>query len=111
MNLEIPHFRQEKSNTCALVCLRTVLAAYGQQVSEGEVQAQARIEQRGVHIAELERLARLYNIVAEIQETTIDDLSRLLREGKLLIAYIDRAVFEMTPSQRVAHSHRHPYRH
>ena len=55
----------------------------------------------------LERLARLYHLVAEIQETTIDDLRRLLREGKLPISYIDRAVFEITPSQRVEHSIRH----
>ena len=107
MSIEIPHYRQEKANTCGLACLRMVLAAYGQQVSESELQAQARMEQRGVHIAELERLARLYNLVAEIQETTIDDLRRLLQEGKLPIAYIDRAVFEMKPSERVAHSIRH----
>jgi hypothetical protein len=68
-----------------------VLAAYGQQVSESELQAQARREQRGVHIGELERLARLHDLMAEIQETMIHDLRRLIQEGKLPIASIDFA--------------------
>ncbi len=80
MSIELPHYNQEKNNTCALACLRMVLAAFGTEVPESEIQANARMERRGVHIAELERLARSYDLVAEIRETTIDDLRRLLRQ-------------------------------
>ena len=88
-----------------------VLAAFGTELPERELQANARMERRGVHIAELERLARSYDLVAEIRVTTIDDLRRLLRQGKLPIAFIDRTVFDLTPAQRVGHSIHHAKLH
>jgi hypothetical protein len=104
MSTEIPHYRQEKDNTCALACLRVVLAAYGTQVQEGELEARARMEPKGTRIDELERLARQFLLVAETQETTVEGLRWVLAEGKLPIVYIDRAVFELSPRQRARHS-------
>ena len=34
MNIELPLYRQEKPNTCALACLRMVLAAFGRERRE-----------------------------------------------------------------------------
>ena len=83
-----------------------VLAAYGTHVDEGTIEAQARMEPQGTAIEELERLARHFGLVAEIQEATVERLRLLLVEGKLPIAYIDRAVYDLTPAQR----RRHPLR-
>jgi hypothetical protein len=104
MSIELPHYTQEKDNTCALACLRMVLSAYGTHVQEGELEAQARMEPKGTRIDELERLARQFLLVAEDRETTVEGLGRIPAEGKLPIVYIDRAVFELRPRQRARHS-------
>lgn len=104
MSIELPLYIQEKRNTCALACLRMVLAAYGRNVEESELEAQARMEVNGTPIDELERLARQFRLEAEIEETTVAELRSILAEGKLPIAYLDRAVFELRPRQRARHS-------
>jgi hypothetical protein len=81
-----------------------VLAAYGTRVREHVLESDARLEPLGTPIEELGRLARRYHLTAEIQETTVEDLRRILAEGRLPIAYIDRAVFDLTPRQRLRHS-------
>jgi hypothetical protein len=103
MNYGLPLYRQEKDNTCALACLRMVLAAFGTDVDESELGIQARLEIDGTGIAELERLARLFGLIAHVQEVTVEQLRPLLAEGKLAIAYIDRAVFDLSPRERAGH--------
>lgn len=107
MSIDLPLYRQGMDDTCALACLRMVLAAYGTQVEESVLVSQAHMERRGTPIEEAERLARQYGLAAEIQETTVADLRRILAEGKLPISYIDRAVFDLTPRQRLRHVLRH----
>jgi hypothetical protein len=46
----------------------------------------------------------VFGLVAAVREATIEDVGRLLADGKLAITYIDRAVFELTPNQRIRHS-------
>ena len=103
MSTELPLFGQEKRNTCALACLRMVLAAFGKDVDEKTLEDQARMEDEGTHIGELERLARHFGLVAHVQEANVERLRQLLTEGKLAIAYIDRAVFTLTPRRRAKH--------
>jgi hypothetical protein len=81
-----------------------VLAGFGLHVAESALEAEARMEALGTPIEELERLARQFQLVAEIQETTVEDLRELLAEDKLPIVYIDRAIFELRPRQRARHS-------
>ena len=81
-----------------------VLAVYGRHVQESELEAQVRMEAKGTRIDELERLAREFQLMAEIQETTVEELREILAEGKLPIVYVDRAVFELSPRQRERHS-------
>jgi len=104
MSIELPLYRQEKDNTCALACLRMVLAAFGTTVEERELESRARLQEEGTLIDELERLAREFHVIAEIQDTTVEELQRILNEGKFPIAYIDRAVLELPPRQRAQHS-------
>ena len=56
MNTKLPLYRQEKRNTCALACLRMVLAAYGMDVEESTLESQAHMVPDGTEIDELERL-------------------------------------------------------
>jgi len=81
-----------------------VLAAYGTDVAESVLEGQTRMEPGGTEIGELERLARQYGLVANIQVATVDVLQQLVAEGKFPIAYIDRAVFDLSPAQRIHHS-------
>src|SRR5260370_1389602 len=99
MSTEIPLYRQEKGETCALACLRMVLAAFGIHVAESKLEAEASMEEGGTPIEELERIARRFGLEADIQEQTVEQLRKLLAEGKLAIAYLDRAVFDLTPRQ------------
>jgi ABC-type bacteriocin/lantibiotic exporter with double-glycine peptidase domain len=103
MSIELPLYRQEKRETCALACLRMVLAAFGTHVSERDLEAEASMEVGGTPLDELGRLARRFGLVADIQERTVEQLRQLLAEGKLAIVYIDRAVFDLTPRQRATH--------
>ena len=103
MSTELPLYRQEKRNTCALACLRMVLAGYGTAVEEHTLEARAQMEPDGTEIGELERLARQFGLVAHIQELTVEQLRQLLAEGKRALAYIDRSVFELPPARRARH--------
>ncbi len=104
MSTGLPLYRQEKKNTCALACLRMVLAFYGTDVEEGMLESQVHLEPDGTEIGELEHLARQFGLVADIREATVEHLRQILAEGKLAIAYIDRAVFDLNPRQRAHHS-------
>jgi hypothetical protein len=103
MSTELPLYRQEKDNTCALACLRMVLAACGTAVEERTLQGLAHLEPDGTEIGELERLARQFGLVADIRDLTVEQLRQVLAEGKWPLAYIDRAVFDLTPARRAHH--------
>ena len=104
MSIDLPLYRQEKDNTCALACLRMVLAAFETTVEEHVLESRAHLEEEGTLIDELERLAREFHLRAEIQDTTVEELQRILSEGKFPIAFIDRAVFDLRPRLRAQHS-------
>jgi ABC-type bacteriocin/lantibiotic exporter with double-glycine peptidase domain len=103
MSTELPLYRQEKAETCALACLRMVLAAFGFHVSESDLEAEATMEEGGTSIQELERLARQFGLVADIREATVEQLRQILAQGQLPIVFLDRAVFDLTPRQRATH--------
>jgi hypothetical protein len=88
-----------------------VLAAFGQYVTESKLEHLARMDVKGTPIDELVRLARHYGLEAGIQDTTVEGLGRVLSKGCLPIAFIDRAVFEMTPHQRAHYSIRNAVIH
>ncbi len=100
MSIELPLYCQEKPNTCALACLRMVLAAYGTTVEEREIEAEARLEQRGIAIDELVRLAHRFHLAAEIQEPTLEEVRHILEDDKCPIIFLDRAIFGLRPGQR-----------
>lgn len=103
MSIVLPLYKQQKDNTCALACLRMVLASYGVFEPEADLEVRAKLEETGTLIDELVRLARQYNLAAEIQYTTPDDLREILARRDWAIAYIDRAIFDLRPEQRRKH--------
>lgn len=88
-----PLYLQERPDTCALACLRMVLAAYGTTVDEATLIGQVSIEAGGTSIEEVERLARLYGLEASITAAHVAQLRSLLQSEKLAIAYVNRRLF------------------
>ncbi len=64
MSIELPLYKQKKSNTCALACLRMVLAAFGRHVEESDLESHAQMEEEGIFLDEVQRLARLFGLAA-----------------------------------------------
>ena len=104
MNIELPLYKQEKVNTCALACLRMVLAIHGVDVKESELEARVVLKPKGTFIGDLERLARSFYLIAEIRIIAIEDFPLVLKAGGIPIAYVDRAIFDLSPGQRARHS-------
>src|SRR4051794_18432620 len=111
MRFQLPLFPQGKDNTRALAYLRMILAAYGVDVPRSELAAHAGMEPKGTPIGELERLARQYQLVSQIRETTVAEMGGILAKGSFPIAFIDRAVFALNPRQRARHSIRDAIMH
>lgn len=54
------------------------LGGFGVNVDERTIEANARLEDEGTRIDELERLARAFGLRAEIEYTTVVDPERIL---------------------------------
>lgn len=72
-----------------------VLAARGTQVTEHDLVLRTQIVDGGVKIQELERLARTVGLIATAREATALQIRELLRDGGDVIAYVNRAVFDL----------------
>jgi ABC-type bacteriocin/lantibiotic exporter with double-glycine peptidase domain len=90
MKSKPPFFAQERPDTCALACLRMVLAAFGKETTEEQLVRAANMETGGVDIENLERLARAYGLDPELAQLELDDLAALTEEGGLCIAFLNR---------------------
>ena len=60
-----------------------VLGAFGTPVEESTIEAEAQMETTGTEIGELERLARQFGLIADIQEVPVEQLQALFAEDKL----------------------------
>jgi ABC-type bacteriocin/lantibiotic exporter with double-glycine peptidase domain len=90
MSSKPPFFAQERSDTCALACLRMLLAQHNISVSEEELVRVARFEGYGIHIKEVVRLAMEHGLNAEIRELALPAVSALLEEDRFPILFLDR---------------------
>lgn len=90
MTSEPPFFAQERYDTCALACLRMVLAGLGTDVSEAELVRASRLEEGGVEIEALAELARAYGLRANVAQLALADLADLFDQDKLAIVYLNR---------------------
>jgi ABC-type bacteriocin/lantibiotic exporter with double-glycine peptidase domain len=85
-----PFIRQERYDTCALACLRMLLAHHGTEVSEAELVRLATMEEGGLDIEELARLAGSLGLRAEIRELAFKNLAELVAEQRYPIVYLNR---------------------
>jgi ABC-type bacteriocin/lantibiotic exporter with double-glycine peptidase domain len=90
MNLKPPFFAQERYDTCALACLRMILAYYGTEVSEAELVRMTAMEEGGVDIEELARVARRCGLPAEILSLSEKELMELNTKRRWVIVYLNR---------------------
>jgi ABC-type bacteriocin/lantibiotic exporter with double-glycine peptidase domain len=95
MARKLPLLKQEREDTCAIACLRMVLAARGTTVSEADLLQRARMVEGGVEIEELQRLAREFGLLATGRDANLPQIRELLRQGNDVIAYINRRVFDL----------------
>ena len=75
--------------------MRMVLAGRGTVVTEAELEQRVRREEGGTDIEELERLARSFGLVATCQEAIAQQIRDILNADSDVIAYINRAVFDL----------------
>src|SRR4051794_7053696 len=78
MRSKPPFFEQEGDNTCALACLRMILADRGMRVTEDELVGQTAVQLEGVAFEELARLARRYQLPASIERLDLHGAAGLL---------------------------------
>jgi ABC-type bacteriocin/lantibiotic exporter with double-glycine peptidase domain len=90
MSSKPPFFRQGRSDTCALACLRMLLAQHGLQVSEDELLLAAIMEPGGVHIEELARLAGHYGLQPQIQRLQLNAMKDLVAQEIFPIVFLNR---------------------
>ena len=83
-----PFYAQSKPETCALVCLRRVLAHEGVDVTEEELIQRAAREPGGVNIEELARLARNFGLAARIERLDPPAIVLLIQQDVFPIVYV-----------------------
>lgn len=70
--MELPCVKQAKSYTCAVACLRMILAHYGQQVQEAELETLCQTTEEGTAAINLVRAAEELGFHAAVGEGDAD---------------------------------------
>lgn len=85
-----PFVAQERPDSCAIACLRMLLAQKGVDISEDELVRQARLNEGGLNPEEIAALARANGLPS--RERMIDDaeLAQLVEHGRYPIVILCR---------------------
>lgn len=100
MQSKLPFRKQERPYSCAVACLRMLLAHHRIDVDEETLREQCQTSEIGTRARNLIICARDYGFDAEIQYLTIDKLRSFIDEGIYPIAYID-----MFPTSAARYTH------
>lgn len=90
MPSKLPFFPQGRYDTCALACLRMILAQHGTEVTEDDLIRAAHMDDGGVDIEELAHLAESFGLRAVVRQVFIDDFPGLLGCEQFPILYLNR---------------------
>lgn len=90
MSLKVPFLAQERPDTCALACLRMILASLGTSLTEDQLHKASHLETGGVNPAELARLARQFGLDVEPQQLDLAGIQDLINQQQFPIAFIYR---------------------
>jgi ABC-type bacteriocin/lantibiotic exporter with double-glycine peptidase domain len=90
MNSTPPFVGQERPDTCAIACLRMILAQQGRRIGEADVVELTDLQEGGLTPAELSRLARHFGLRASEEQADQTRLLHLINEGANPIVFLFR---------------------
>jgi ABC-type bacteriocin/lantibiotic exporter with double-glycine peptidase domain len=90
MNSRPPFVRQERPDTCAIACLRMILAYRGLVSTEAEVVQSAAMPPSGMDPEGLAQLAQRYGLYATEQQLDREALFDLVRQQRFPIVFLYR---------------------
>ncbi len=93
-----PLYRQQKSDSCALACLRMILAHHGNFLDEKTLEEGAHKQQGGVAIDALVNLAERYSLSGVIETLDLNAIAAYLADGVFPIVYLNRVHISKRPS-------------
>jgi ATP-binding cassette subfamily B protein RaxB len=85
-----PFVAQERPDTCALACLRMLLAQRGMQVAEAELVEASALQQGGLTPEELCQLARHYGLQASEEQLDRAELHDVINKAGFPIVFLFR---------------------
>jgi ABC-type bacteriocin/lantibiotic exporter with double-glycine peptidase domain len=90
MNSTPPFVAQERPDSCAVACLRMILAFQGRRIEEAEVIQATDLQEGGLTPEELCRLARLYGLRSQEQQLDEAELAELVKLSRFPIVFLFR---------------------
>src|SRR5215467_4958245 len=90
MNSVPPFVEQERPDSCAIACLRMILAQQGELISEAEIVELTDLKDGGLTPAEVSRLARRLGLSAIEQQVDQTELLELIDGGRNPIGFLFR---------------------
>src|SRR5215470_11903011 len=95
-----PFIAQERPDSCAVACLRMLLAHQGEDISEDALVQAAAMPPGGLDPEELQAVALRYGLAAEVRQADLAALRDLLAEQRFPIVYLYRL-----PIDKIATTH------
>lgn len=93
MKINVPYFRQDKSTTCGVACLRMILSFNGIAKSESKLEYKCDTSWLGNTCEELAECVKAYNCKVEVFENMAEsNLIDFLEKGQPIIVLVDPAV-------------------
>lgn len=86
-----PFIAQERADTCAIACLRMILAHQGSDISESELIQATDLQEGGLTPDELARLARQVGLRSKEQRLDPSELADHVQSGRFPIVFLFRA--------------------
>ncbi len=96
----MPFYKQEHPYSCAVACLRILLAHYGIEVSEGELREKCKTRELGTYARDILACAQEYGFSAKLEHLSVEYLKELLDQDIHPIVYIN-----MFPTSHIPYSH------
>src|SRR5262249_38197190 len=95
-----PFIAQERPDSCAVACLRMLLAHQGEDISEDILVQAAAMPPGGLDPEELQAVARRYGLAADVRQADRADLRAVVGEQRFPIVYLYRQ-----PIDKIAMTH------
>jgi hypothetical protein len=91
MNSMPPFIAQERSDACAMACLRMILAHQGKEVTEADIIQATDLQEGGLTPDEVSRLLALHGLPSTEKQLEQPELADLVKLGRFPIVFLFRA--------------------